>query len=78
MRVRVTLTAEKPNRHSQMKTVAKEIFIEGSELIFQPNGTVLEIFNPMSGATYITDFAYSGVAAVLDAAPVTGGHFLLT
>ena len=78
MRVQVTLTAEKQNRHSEKKTVAKTIFIEGQELIFQPNGTVLEIYNPMSGAIYVTDFAYSGVAAVLAAAAETGGHFILT
>lgn len=78
MRVLVTLTSVKEDRKSQKKAVAADAYIEGSELIFRANGTVLEIYNPMSGAIYLTDFAWASVAAVLAAAPVTGGHFLLT
>lgn len=78
MRVLVTLTAVKEKRDSMTKTVAHDAYIEGQELIFQPDGTVLQIYNPMSGAIYTTDFAWASVAAVLAAAPVTGGHFLLT
>ena len=78
MRVKVTTTKVKDNRHAQMVDYAQTIFIEAQELVFRPNGTVLEIYNPMSGAIYLTDQAYSGVATILESAATTGGSFTLT
>lgn len=80
MRVKITVT--KITREKDLKSTgtitAQDIFVEGAELEFKAAGTLLEVYNPMSRTTYLTDFAFSGVDAVLAAAPVTGGHFVLT
>lgn len=80
MRVHVTLTSIKyPDQNK--KTVAHDAFIEGDNLLFVPSGTVLKIVQYLgSGKSveYVTDFAFSGVDAVLDAAAETGGIFTLT
>ncbi len=77
MRVRVTLTQIK-RQGAQTQTVSGDWFIEGADLELYAKDTVLAIRNPNTKTEYVTDFAFSGVNAVLAAAPTTGGHFLLT
>jgi hypothetical protein len=76
MNVHVTVTSIK--QKDTTTTVARDMYLVGQELELFAQGTVLAICNPMSKTTYITDFAWSSVAAVLAAAPGTGGFFALT
>lgn len=80
MRVKVNLTKIKRNGvPNSVLSATPEYFIEGAELEFAADGDgKLVIYNPMSKTSYVTDFAYSGVSAVLTAAAATGGHFVLT
>lgn len=77
MRVKVTLTKIRQAGIPD-STVSGDYFIEGSNLEFFAEGTLLTVYNPDIKRSYVTDFTFSGVDAVLAAAPVTGGHFVLT
>jgi hypothetical protein len=79
MRVLVTVTKIVKPGTTVGRATTGDRHIEGSELeLFSGEGALLAIQNNITGAIYQTDFAYAGVAAVLAAAPTTGGHFLLT
>jgi hypothetical protein len=79
MRVLVTTTKILKPGGTAGRDQAGDRHIEGSELdLYSGEGALLAILDRRSGTIYQTDFAYAGVAAVLAAAPVTGGHFLLT
>lgn len=81
MRVRVTVTQVKyPDQ--TVKTFNDDFFIEGDNLVFvsgtSSNLKVLQYLDGNKRVEYQTDFAFSGVNAVLAAAATTGGHFVLT
>ncbi len=76
MNVQITTTSI--TQKDTTTTAARDMYLVGQELELFARGTVLAVYNPMSKTTYITDFAWSSVAAVLAAAPGTGGFFVLT
>lgn len=80
MRVKITVSKVKrvPNSFSQSFATPVDMFVEGDNLEFRAGGTLLEVFDRTNKTLYNTDFAFSGVDAVLAAAPTTGGHFVLT
>ena len=81
MRIEVTLTAIKYPDQTK-KTVAHNAFIEDDNLLLVPGaGSLLKVIQYLDGTKFVeytTDFAFSGVATVLEAAAETGGHFILT
>lgn len=76
MNVQITVTSIIHKDTTTTRT--GDMFLVGQELELYAKGTVLAVYNPMSKTTYVTDFAFSGVAAVLAAAAGTGGFFVLT
>lgn len=78
MRVVVTLTKIVDKTRSG-KAVTGDFFIEGENLEFYGDGNgLLNIRNVPAERVYVTNKTYSLVAAILAAAPTTGGHFVLT
>ncbi len=82
MRVRVTVTSMKMPNKNRRTIASADMFIEGDNLLFESgdssNLKVTQFLGNDASAEYQTDFAFSGVNAVLAAAATTGGHFVLT
>lgn len=76
--MKITITPTQITRGGAQKlTVSGDRHLEiNGELYAQ--GTLLAVRNTDNGDIYLTDFTFSGVAAVLAAAPGTGGFFILT
>jgi hypothetical protein len=75
MKVQVTLTQLKtPNGNF---TVAGDFWLDG-DLELDTTATLLVVRDRRTKIQYITDFASSSVAAILNAAANTGGNFVLT
>lgn len=77
MKAYVTLTdVQNPTNPTLAGTGDRYLDLYDCELFAK--GTVLAIKDNLTGVLYTTDFAWSSVAAVLAAAPGSGGFFVLT
>lgn len=79
MTVKVTLTKIIRKDTSAGKNTTGDQFLSFQNMrFFSGQSSNLAIEDVSTGDIYQTDFAYSGVAAVLEAAATTGGTFTLT
>jgi hypothetical protein len=77
MKAQITPTKIRLNG-TQIITPSGDEFVDLLNCRMCKEGTVLAIQDLTTGTVWTTDFTFSGVAAVLAAAPGTGGFFVLT
>ena len=79
MTVKVTLTKiTKPDKTPGRLTTGDQFLSFPSMRFASGESSNLVVIDDTTGIRYQTDFAFSGVAAVLEAAATTGGTFTLT
>jgi hypothetical protein len=78
MKAQITPTKITDSKNRVVSYSGSDIYLDLVNCQMHKAGTVLEIIDLDSKTKYTTDFAWSSVAAVLAAAPGTGGFFVLT
>jgi hypothetical protein len=78
MKAQITPTKIIDGNQRSVSYSGGDVYVDLVNCQMYKQGTVLAIRDLNSGTTYVTDFAYTSVAAVLAAAAGTGGFFVLT
>ena len=78
MKAQITPTKIVDSKERSVSFSGGDIYIDLPSCQLYKEGTVLAILDLESKTKYVADFAFASVAAVLAAAPGTGGYFALT
>lgn len=78
MKAQITPTSIKRDGENTISYSNGDIWIDLISCEIFKQGTVLAIRDSETKTIYVTDLAYTSVAAILAAAPGTGGFFVLT
>lgn len=78
MKAQITPTKIIDSNQRSVTYSGGDVYVDLLNCQMYKEGTVLAIYDLSSKTKYVTDFDYTGVAAVLAAAPGTGGFFVLT
>jgi len=78
MKAQITPTKIVDSKQRSVTYSGGDIYVDLVNCQLYKEGTVLAILDLNTKTKYVTDFAYASVAAVLAAAPGTGGFFALT